>query len=502
MKTQFISFSWFLGALLGLFSALGGLFPCSARAAEPLQAVIFGGGPDVDNNALQIESHTRFVIDLLPQGTHRMVFFADGSPTNATVSYIDWDKLTDAQKALDALFPENNIAASQNRPPKLGAHLDGPSSRASLHRAVTKIASSAQTAPILFYFAGHGAQSGKSDSTTQYDMWNEEELTVQELSQELARLPSKAPILLVMAQCYSGAFANVIFREGNPQSPLIAQDLVGFFSSTKDHEAAGCGLGTDASEYQDFSSYFFGALSGHDRLGNRITGADFDGDGRVSFHEAYCYALINDPTMDTPTCTSDAFLARYAPVANSRIYGTSYEQLLQMASPAQRAALESLSAKLNLSGTDRVVQAHDLLTYEDPVGTPEQVRAYREKQDRLGALRKKGLDVMLAQWPDLRWSTEQKYQKALEQALKKAADDPAFCKELIEAKSQFEDVEDALEVQAALLTRFTHLAESIVRADRIRKSKNAAVKARFEQLWNSEQRSLDLAPGGNQLRSE
>src|SRR5205823_5042163 len=103
------------------------------------------------------------------------------------------------------------------------------------------------------------------------------------------------------------------------------------------------------------------ALSGHDRLGEPVTGADFDKDGRVSFHEALCYALIHDPTIDAPTCTSDAFLVRFAPGTNADIYTTSFDKILAEASPAQRAVLEELSARLELTGDARLIEAYDRL---------------------------------------------------------------------------------------------------------------------------------------------
>src|SRR5581483_1611141 len=320
---------------------------------EPFHAVIVGGGPNIQNNVLQIESHTRFIISLLPPETKRTILFADGSTTKATVSCEVMDASGDAQRAFEVLFSDYQLdPPTQVRVENLGVPIDGPSSRAALHRAVSKLAVSLaqKPAPILFYFAGHGDQDEEKESETRYNMWNNEDLTVRELATELSRLPSEAPVVLVMAQCYSGAFANVLFRDGNAKEPQQSQDIAGFFASAKDREAAGCGLRTDEEEYQDFSSYFFGALSGHDRLNHPVDGADYDSDGRVSFHEAFCYALIHDPTTDTPTCTSDAFLVRFAHVKNSEIYSTSFEKIRAAATPAQSAALDALSEKLELTG--------------------------------------------------------------------------------------------------------------------------------------------------------
>ncbi len=185
------------------------------------------------------------------------------------------------------------------------------------HRALATLSAQAEKrpAPLLLYFAGHGTQDEKDETDTHYDLWNGDELNVRDLAAELSRLPRQMPVVLVMAQCFSGAFADVLFRGGDPKAGLAEGNVVGFFSAQKDREAAGCSYATERADYQDFSSYFFGALCGQDRFGDKVTGADYDGDGTVSLHEAFCYALIHDRSADTPVCTSDVFLrSRASPV--------------------------------------------------------------------------------------------------------------------------------------------------------------------------------------------
>ena len=137
---------------------------------------------------------------------------------------------------------------------------------------------------------------------------------------EIETLPQRVPVTLVMAQCFSGGFANVIFRKANPGAPLNGRVIAGFFAAESDREAAGCGTETNSPLYQDFSSYFFGALCGRDKLGNHVTGADYDGNGKVSCYDAYCYAMIHDDSIDTPVCTSLIFLRRFADMPDARIF--------------------------------------------------------------------------------------------------------------------------------------------------------------------------------------
>ena len=53
-------------------------------------------------------------------------------------------------------------------------------------------------------------------------------------------MPKDQPCILVMVQCYSGGFANAIFKEGNPEKGLSDYPRAGFFATVSDRVAAGC----------------------------------------------------------------------------------------------------------------------------------------------------------------------------------------------------------------------------------------------------------------------
>src|SRR5690606_1951746 len=138
---------------------------------------------------------------------------------------------------------------------------------------------------------------------------------------------------------YSGSFANVIFENGDPKAPLSSRDIVGFFASTKDRVAAGCTPAINEEYYYDFTTYFFAALTGIDRLNRPFQGdADFNKDGKIGLDEAFYWSVINDNSLDVPVAASDVFLERFAPLEGGAWLGTSYQTLLGWASPAQHAA--------------------------------------------------------------------------------------------------------------------------------------------------------------------
>ena len=491
--------------LCGLTLLLGSLLPPASSLSSdaenpgpPLYALIVGGGPDVPSNAAQIEGHVRFVGSLLPLGTVHTLLFADGKADQPTVSYADASPAADARRTLSILLASDADEPVLTRPPQLGVSLDGPARSPDIHRALARLASQAarQPAPLLLYFAGHGTQDERNEANTHYDLWDKDTLKVRALADELARFPRQVPVVLVMAQCFSGAFADVLFTHADPKSSLTNQNLVGFFSAQKDREAAGCSYATGEADYQDFSSYFFGALCGQDRFGGKAMGADYDGDGKVTLHEAFCYALIHDPSADTPVCTSDIFLQQLAPLPDATIYGTSYHVAWQSATPAQRAVLDALSDKLGLAGEARALTVYDRLTYGDPAARPALLDKQSKAKSALNALRAPALVSLFNDWPALRWASDDSEESR--QATRGALGDLVKASELRQklqtAQQTREQADEAVDAEEAALVRFANLYEHLVEAAALRQRGKAEIRSRFEALWKAEADTLPLMP--------
>src|SRR5206468_2916853 len=191
----------------------------------------------------------------------------------------------------------------------------------------------------------------------------------------------------------------LIFDGGDPQGRTVARDLAGFFATVKERVAAGCTSAVNEDEYHDFTSYFFAALTGRDRVGRRVTGADYNGDGRVGMDEAFCYTLIHDDSIDVPVCTSDVFLRRFVTLKDAELFQTPYTSVLAWATPSQRAALEGLSSTLNKQGEDRLTTSYDKMMQEIN-GTPAWRGAFREATRRFDTLRQEGKRTLIGRWPD------------------------------------------------------------------------------------------------------
>jgi hypothetical protein len=243
--------------------------------------------------------------------------------------------------------------------PRLDRDATSSSVRKEVDGLAGKVKSNA-AASVLLYFTGHGSpnpRSGYNDNF--FDLWSGDRFSVHDLAATLKSFPESTPIALVMVQCFSGAFANVLFEDADPSGAPIAHHLAGFFAAVPQRVAAGCTPEINEANYRDFTGYFFAALTGVDRMGGKISGADYDEDGHVGMNEAFVYALIHDESIDTPVCTSDTFLRRFVTTPESEIFQLKYADVLSWSAPAQHAALDELSRQVGLEGDDRLAAAYD-----------------------------------------------------------------------------------------------------------------------------------------------
>lgn len=483
------------------------LLPLATRAETPglaLRALIVGGGPEKEFNQVAIESNVRYLGKLLPGGTARTTLFADGRADNATVLYEeDFYQLPQGDRVLGLLLRGRDALddnPSHYRKPNLGAKLDGASRSTEIEKAFGQLSreSGAAARPLLLYFTGHGSSNPRDIENNHYDLWNEKEgLSVRDLAAHLARLPQEVPVTIVMVQCFSGAFGNLLFEGGDPKAGLIDRDIAGFFAAVPDRVAAGCTSEVNEAEYHDFTSYFFAALTGRDRVGRRVTGADYNHDGRVGMDEAYCYTLANDKSIDVPVCTSDVFLRRFVPADQNQVFETPYSQALAWAAPGQRVVLETLSKKLQISGEDRLSVAFRKL-FEGKGGTGgrrDRINSEATLMRRFETLRQEGRRRLFARFPELeRANTPENKALAKEAAtfLNRQAQEGQW-DDLLKADEALHKADVESEGQAVLesyLYRFVRTGKSVILAHRLGESGDEAVKARYARLLAAEGRSL------------
>jgi hypothetical protein len=191
----------------------------------------------------------------------------------------------------------------------------------------------------LVIFNGHGGIDRADTRNNYLKLWGDGQMTVSDLESLLDAAPPGAPVRFVMAQCYSGAFAGLIYDD--PQTATGFQgNRCGFMSEAADRLAEGCGLSLEETEFRDYTTYFFAALAGRTRAGEPIEprAVDRDRNGVVSYHESHFYALLNAHSSDLSRSTSEQYLEdwgpwylRWLPLAelSSSIYWSLAEELAE-----------------------------------------------------------------------------------------------------------------------------------------------------------------------------
>ncbi len=320
---------------------------CQTRNEQP-KFLVMGGGGSPQSNEIALEKNILYFQRTLKQMGYNPasanLFFANGTDGQATIRYLD------AQ------------ARERFKSPSI-PHLKGAATRDNFQQWIQQSRNHPQKQPIFFYFTGHGILNQENDDNSALLLWENTLLTVRELSQLLDRLPSDSHIVTMMAQCFSGSFANFIYQQGNPNQPLALQTRCSFFATVKTLPSVGCTPEVNEADYQDYSSSFFAGLSGVNRLGKSVASADYNRDERISYSEAHAFAKVDEKTPDLPVSTSEVWLQQKITDADfNRIANQPIIYWKNRARPEQKYVVDSLMKRFKfnpkLSHSDNFDRLH------------------------------------------------------------------------------------------------------------------------------------------------
>jgi len=305
-----------------------------AGAGPGYNFLVLGGGSEPEHNEIALEKNARYFQRTLRvfggDPAEASLYFANGDDGQETVRYLDSDR------------------RERFKAPEL-PHLKGPSTRASFQQWLGRTLQERPQRPIFLYFTGHGGLNNDNPDNNYLYLWDERSLSVRTLSRALDRLSPETPVVAVMSQCFAGSFANFIYQGGDPLEPVAAQARCGFFATVKRRPSVGCSPEVDEADYRDYSSSFFAGLSGHNRVGEPVASADYDGDGRISFAEAHAFAKVDARTFDWPVSTAEVWLQRQASREEElEVSARPILELLPRARPEQRHVIEALAQRLGL----------------------------------------------------------------------------------------------------------------------------------------------------------
>ncbi|MEM8542557.1 MAG: Caspase domain-containing protein [Cyanobacteria bacterium P01_H01_bin.119] len=299
---------------------------------QPYRFLVMGGGGAPSYNEIALEKNFLYfqrTLGTLGLSTAAADFyFANGTDGQATVRYID------------------EQGQEQFKPPEI-PELAGASTRQNLMRW---IATRPSDCPSFFYFTGHGTLNRRDIDNNAMLLWGDDFFSVQTLARLLDQTSPQAadqPFVTMMAQCFSGSFANLIYEEGDPGKPVALQTRCGFFATVATRPSVGCTPMVNEADYRDYSSSFFAGLSGVDRSGLPVASADYNRDDTISFAEAHAFAKVDEETSDWPISTVEAWLQRRIDTsARDRILNQPLADWQGIARAEQQFVIAALSEKL------------------------------------------------------------------------------------------------------------------------------------------------------------
>jgi thiol-disulfide isomerase/thioredoxin len=141
---------------------------------------------------------------------------------------------------------------------------------------------------LLAFVTDHGGPARSGPGSGTISLWREQ-LTVREFRLLLDRLSPQVQVVTVMSQCYSGAFADLMYDHGGAEP---SGNTCGFFATSAEERAFGCYPEGQARDRIGYAFEFIEAL------------------GRfASISQAHLQVVRADSTPDRPRRTSDAYLS-------------------------------------------------------------------------------------------------------------------------------------------------------------------------------------------------
>ena len=330
-----------------------------------LHAVLVNGGGRPQINYHSHLDHLRRVLQLLEatgvEPARIAVFSGDGADPTSDLATREGDLPPDFW-----LLPKS--VGSRLRPPieYVDSKIEGFALRPATQDALrgwfeaegTELASGDT---LLLYVTDHGEKNKADLRDNSITLWGEK-LSVSELRDLLATLDPGVRVVMLMSQCYSGAFANAALRDVG--EPLPRGNVCGYFSAPADRKAHGCYAEVSGRDATGHSHRIFEAIASLPRL-----------------PDAQREVLVSDGTPDVPHATSSFFLAKLLEAAAQRDGHETAELVDQFLDELLR---EPLAWEREIRLLDRVGRAFGIASPRSLAQLEAQVSGLSELRERLG----------------------------------------------------------------------------------------------------------------------
>jgi hypothetical protein len=444
---------------------------------------IIGGGNDPDNSQAQIEFNVNWVMQVLrarpaPPTTH--VYYTDGDAPGKDVKWLRPVAETGANlQPLARVFGAHEANREQYRNHDIRQVAGGTQADVLTERLAPELVALRPGDRALILYNGHGLRDARDAAGNTLRLWKDTRLSVREFAALLDRVDPQVPVRFIFTQCYSGGFARLIRPKAEDVTALAAGNRCGFFAESEDRQSEGCSASINIGDYRDYTTYFFAALHGRTRMGERIDdNADLDGDGVVTLHEAHLYVLKEARNADLPRATSEVYLERWQPWY-LRWFDTGDEP----DNVYGRLARE-LARDIGLPDSGKALAA----TLRQRRAEQEaRLKAWRNEQDLLRpqseALQKQLQQELARRWPEVRHPYTLNFKQFLARDLDAA-------QKFILAQPTYPELAAKQDRVTALDTEILHTDRTATQLDRVRRLRQLArLLDQFERHASAQERA-------------
>ncbi len=315
------------------------------------------GGDHPYRNQIAHEKNVQFVTNVFINTSNKdikdFVYFSDGNDPGLDTCFIDDTLKIDALKVLlYRLFNEDDNYRLNFKNHQL-QKVDGPARLNEIQNWFERYSNILKPDDTLYiYITDHGGLNYKNSNNNYIVLWDSQRLYVKAFAKLLQKINSQTKVILIMTQCYSGAFGNILWKDGIVSNKLNTSLRCGFFSSNKELASSGCSADINEENYSDYSTSFFTALSSHNRLGQKTELVDYNNDKMTQLIEAHYYAVLNVDTIDTPITTSEIFLRNYVYLPD--IAKLKFDDIMNKASKIEKHVLAKLKRKCKLDNKSTI----------------------------------------------------------------------------------------------------------------------------------------------------
>ncbi len=253
--------------------------------------VIFGGADGPENDQASIEAQVIQLSTVLRAAQPQVLFGgAAGQAVRESAEVDDttlWlGRIFGAREGVEGLYRESSLGAKA-------------ASLSAFFRAIDR-GQTNQKGTIVFG-AGHGSGPNGDEPAT-LSLWTDASIPLDRLAHHLDRRKRRGPFAMVLGQCFSGSFSDLLHRGGHAEGEIAQPIRCVLAAAPHDRTASGC-----TSDVSDPWARAY-LLEVAQALGQDE--ADLDGDGAVSLAEAHARAKITDRTTDVPVKSSETYVAR------------------------------------------------------------------------------------------------------------------------------------------------------------------------------------------------